>query len=266
MEAREIHVETQSVGSFDSETASAQQPGTYDSSNVFLPAENFMQILAHEMRGPLAPLRAAGALLRRAASDPDRVIQVAGILDRQVTTMARLIDDVLDAFRLRLGNLAIHAELVDLVTVVETAVESTLGFAESRGHALITTLPQHALEVICDPDRVSQVIENLVTNAAKYTNRGGMIEVRVDGFSDCASVSVIDDGIGLSAADIGCIFELYGQAGQSGTQRSEGGLGIGLFLARSLVEAQGGTLDAFSAGRGHGSEFVVRLPRSRSSL
>lgn len=265
MQTLNLPAAAQSAGSFGIKRRRLQKQALATAPPGLSPAEGFIQILAHELRGPLAPLRTAGTLLRLAGSDPDRVAQVADIIDRQVTTMAHLIDDVLDAFRLRLGHVAIHPEPMDLVTAVVTAVEQTRGFVSSRGHALVTTFPSHALEVAGDPARLSQVVENLVTNAAKYTNRGGTIEVRVDALPHCAVVTVSDDGIGLSAGDIGSIFELYAQAGQCGTVRSEGGLGIGLFVARQLVEAQGGTLEAYSAGRGHGSEFVVRLPRRPAS-
>ena len=262
METLSMPVEAPSAGSYGPERRRSQKQAIPSAPQVFLDADGFIQILAHELRGPLAPLRNAGTLLRRAGSDPQRVAQVADILDRQVSTIGRLIDDVMDAFRLRLGHVAVHLERMNLASAVVTAVESTRGFVMARGHELITTLPNRTLEVAGDPDRLCQVIENLVTNAAKYTNHGGHIEVRVDAFRDHAVITVSDDGIGMSAADIGSVFELHGQAGQSGTRRSEGGLGIGLFVARSLVEAHGGTLEAFSAGRGHGSKFVVRLPRA----
>ena len=265
METLDITSEVESIGSFDPDSPRRLETDAH-APTVFLPVEGLIQILAHEMRGPLAPLGTAAALLRRCPSDPDCAARVADIVDRQVSTLARLIDDVLDAFRLRLGHLAIHREVVDLASVVATVVDSTRGFVASHGHALVTTLPDRSLEVACDPVRLSQVVQNLVTNAAKYTNRGGTIEVRVEAFLGCAAVTVIDDGIGLSPADVDSIFELYGQAGQSGTLRSEGGLGLGLFLARRLVEAHGGTLEAFSAGRGRGSRFVVRLPRPAATM
>ena len=173
--------------------------------------------------------------------------------------MTRLVDDLLDFSRIGQGKINLRMELVNLADVVERAVESSRPLLDARKHRLEVTLPERAVEVEGDLDRLIQVVSNLLSNSAKYTEEGGRIELAVEADGDHAILRVRDTGLGIAAAMLPRVFDLFTQVpGQE--NRSEGGLGIGLSVVRSLVERHGGGVQAHSAGLGQGSEFVVRLP------
>jgi two-component system CheB/CheR fusion protein len=221
--------------------------------------DEFVATLAHELRNPLAPIRNAVRILQaQGSSDPD-LVRNRAVIERQVTHMARLLEDLLDISRIAQGKLELRRDLVPLANVIESAIETSRPVIEACGHTLEVSLSGEALEVDADPVLLAQVFGNLFTNAAKYTERGGRITVaaRQEGME--AVVSVKDTGIGIAPDMLGRLFEMFSQA-QPAMKRSQGGLGIGLSLAKGIVELHGGRIQAKSAGANRGSEFIVRLP------
>jgi CheY-like chemotaxis protein len=184
------------------------------------------------------------------------------VIDRQLTHVTRLVDDLLDIGRLTSGKIKLRKELVPFADIVARAVEAARPLAESRRHALTVAVPPKPLHVNCDPTRISQVIQNLLVNAVKFTPQGGRIDLSVAHESGFVVTSVRDNGRGLDPQEIDHIFQLFAQGEQANP--SESGLGIGLTLARSLVEMHGGSLDASSAGLGQGSTFTFRLPATEA--
>jgi PAS domain S-box-containing protein len=221
--------------------------------------DEFLALLAHELRNPLAPIRYAVAMARKEGRSDTERLQAQAIIGRQVEHMGRLLDDLLDVSRITRGTLTLRRSSVDLASVVTAAQESARPLVESRGHTLSVKLPREPLRLMADPVRLAQVLANLLINAAKYTDRGGRIELQATREGGELAVAVRDNGIGISAEMMPRIFTLFAQASPA-IERSEGGLGIGLSLVRGLVELHGGTVSAHSRGAGHGSEFVVRLP------
>jgi signal transduction histidine kinase len=219
--------------------------------------DQFLSMLAHEMRNPLAPLRNALTLLRLRGDDPTVREQGRAMAERQVTQLTRFLDDLLDLARIRQGKLVLKQEPADLVEVAARAVETVRPTVEERRHRLEMNLPAGPVPIVADPVRLQQVIVNLMTNACRYTDMGGVIRLSVTQSDNEALVSVRDTGIGLASDMLPRIFELYAQANRAAEQ---GGLGIGLTLVRGLVASHGGSVQAFSDGPGRGSEFVVRLP------
>ncbi len=221
--------------------------------------DEFLATLAHELRNPLAPVRNAVELLRQAGDDPTVMKEARNIMERQLGHMVRLIDDLLDISRVTSGKLQLRKERVDLAAAVQSAVEETRPLIEASGHELTVTLPQEPVILNADLTRLAQVFSNLLNNSAKYTERGGRIWLTVERTDGEVVVSVRDTGIGIDAAHLPRLFQMFSQA-SSALERSEGGLGIGLALVRGLVELHGGTIEARSGGPGMGSEFIVRLP------
>lgn len=221
--------------------------------------DEFLAILAHELRNPLAPIRSSLDLLRSADVDSAVAAQATDIMDRQVHHLVRLVDDLLDVSRIMRGKITLRLETADLRAVVSAAVETAKVFLDAGGHELTVTLPPDPILLTIDPVRISQVVNNLLTNAAKYTEPGGRIWLSAERAGDEAVVRVRDTGVGISADMLPRVFDLFTQADTSAS-RSQGGLGIGLTLVRSLVELHGGCVDVSSGGPGQGSEFVVRLP------
>lgn len=219
----------------------------------------FLAMLAHELRNPLAPMRSALYLLKSERADETARERARGILDRQMQHIVRLVDDLLDVSRIVRGTIELRREVVDLVDVVERAVETVQPLIDAQGHALVVSLPTQPVPVDGDLMRLAQVVANLLTNAAKYTNPNGRIEVNVRSEDGEAAVSVRDNGVGISAELLPRVFDLFVQADKS-LARSQGGLGVGLTLTQRLVAMHGGTVSAHSEGEGLGSEFVVRLP------
>jgi CheY-like chemotaxis protein len=213
-------------------------------------------MLGHELRNPLSSVRNA---IVSASLDPSRRDRALGIARRGADQLARLVDDLLDVARISRGKIPLRRGRVRVATLVERAVEMTRLLVEERAHALTMSLPDGALEVDGDQTRLEQVLVNLITNAAKYTERGGHIDVRAEEIDGEAVVRVQDDGCGIPAEMLPRVFDLFSQ-GERGLERAQGGLGIGLTVVRRLVELHGGRVDAYSEGPGKGAEFVVRLP------
>ncbi|MGA9366099.1 MAG: PAS domain S-box protein, partial [Steroidobacteraceae bacterium] len=220
--------------------------------------DEFLAVLAHELRNPLAPIRYAVAMARKDGRPEAERQQAQAIIERQVEHMSRLLDDLLDVSRTTRGTLMLRRSTVDLAAVVAAAQESARPLIESRGHTLVVRLPE-TLRLVADPLRLAQVLANLLINAAKYTDPGGRIELEGRRKSGELVISVRDNGIGISAEMMPRVFTLFAQASPA-LERSEGGLGIGLALVRGLLDLHGGTVSAHSDGVGRGSEFLVRLP------
>jgi PAS domain S-box-containing protein len=226
--------------------------------------DEFIAILAHELRNPLAPLRNTLQALRlaRPGTVPEQMIQV---MDRQVDHLVRLVDDLLEVSRITQGKIELRKQPVDLGDIVSTAVETTRPLIDGAGHRLRVTLPPNRILLEADPVRLAQVVSNLLNNAAKYTDPGGDITLAVSSAPGEVSISVRDSGIGIEAAMLPHVFELFTQVERSAA-RLQGGLGIGLALVHSLVQLHGGSVEARSAGSGQGSEFIVRLPLAHAPL
>jgi PAS domain S-box-containing protein len=222
--------------------------------------DEFLAMLSHELRNPLAPIRNSVEVLRRLGSK-DPLLSAAGdMIERQVKHLARLVDDLLDVSRVSRGKIQLRKEPHDLARAVHQGVETSRQRMEARRHALTLQLPEEPLYVEGDFTRLAQVVANLLDNAAKYTDEGGQVWLTLEADAEAAVLRVRDTGRGIEPSALKNLFELFYQA-DSTLDRSDGGLGIGLSLVRSLVQMHGGTVEAHSAGRGKGSEFVVRLPR-----
>jgi PAS domain S-box-containing protein len=221
--------------------------------------DEFLAVLAHELRNPLAPIRYAVAMARKGGRPESERLQAQAIIERQVGHMGRLLDDLLDVSRITRGTLILRRSTVDLAAVVAAAQESARPLIESRGHALQIQLPAETLRLVADPVRLAQVLANLLINAAKYTDSGGRIELEARRKDGELIIAVRDNGIGISAEMMPRVFTLFAQASPA-LERSEGGLGIGLALVRGLLQLHGGSVTAHSGGVGQGSEFLLRLP------
>jgi len=221
--------------------------------------DEFLATLAHELRNPLAPIRNSLHLLRLSGDLSPALTQVRDIMERQVNHMVRLIDDLLDVSRISRGKIELRKEFVELATIVATAVEANRPLIEATQHQLALSLPAEPIVVDADPVRLAQIIGNLLNNAAKYTPPGGQIWFAAQKTATEAILSVRDDGLGIASEMLPRVFDMFSQL-DSTISRSQGGLGIGLTLTKSFVEMHGGRIDAYSAGPGRGSEFVVRLP------
>ncbi|HXW06060.1 MAG TPA: PAS domain-containing protein [Vicinamibacterales bacterium] len=221
--------------------------------------DEFLAVLAHELRNPLAPLVMALQLARTSRDDPARLEGLYRTMERQLRQMVRLIDDLLDVSRISKGKIELRREPVLLADIVEAAIETSRPLIEAGGHQLELSLPGAPVVVAVDHMRIAQVLANLLNNSAKYSDRPGVIRLRADCDGERIRLSVRDSGIGIAPAMLSRVFDLFTQADRR-HERSRGGLGIGLTLARTLVELHGGRVEAFSDGPGHGSEFVVTLP------
>ena len=220
--------------------------------------DEFLATLAHELRNPLAPLRHGLDILR---SNPDSkaASNIRDMMDRQLTHPVRLVDDLLDVSRISQGKIELRKEQVNIQDIVESAVEASRPLIEEGEHLLEVELPTRQLWVDGDHTRLSQVISNLLNNAAKYTPRGGKIELSIEDTGDDVNIKVHDNGLGIPAEMLSSVFQLFIQVGDH-REQSQGGLGIGLALVHQLVALHGGTVDAKSAGVGKGSLFTIRLP------
>jgi PAS domain S-box-containing protein len=234
-----------------------------ESRNVIAEADRrkteFLATLAHELRNPLAPIRNALTILTLAGADAQATARARETIDRQVTHMVRLVDDLMEISRVTRGKIELDRATVDLAEVVRVAVETSKPLLDRAGHHLSLSLPSEPLTMLADPVRLAQVLSNLLNNAAKYTPDGGRISLEARRDGPAVVVSVRDDGLGIERAMLSKVFDIFMQAQQT-YSRAQGGLGIGLTLERSLVELHGGTVEARSEGLGRGSEFVVRLP------
>ena len=218
--------------------------------------DKFLGLLAHEMRGPLAPMSNALHLLREHFNEPTIVSQSCALLARQFTQLARFIDDLFELARSQNAQIRLRRTAVDLRATVQAAIEAAQPVIAAREQRLTVVVPEQSTLVNGDDGRLAQVFINLLINAAKFTDRGGWIGISVGTESDWALVRVRDTGVGIAGDMLTRVFDPYVQAERG----SEAGLGLGLALARHLVELHGGEVDAYSEGPGLGSEFVVRLP------
>jgi PAS domain S-box-containing protein len=223
--------------------------------------DEFLAVLAHELRNPLAPIRNSLHILRLTGRLDGQTQQVTDIMERQVNHMVRLVDDLLEISRITRGMIELRKEQLDIGGIIRGAVETSRPLIEAGRHELELELPEEALMVEGDSVRLAQVFANLLNNAAKYTDPGGRILVSAASDGHDVVVKVRDNGVGIPADKLARVFDLFVQADRN-TERGRGGLGIGLTLAKWLVEMHGGTIGALSGGEGQGSEFVVRLPRS----
>jgi CheY-like chemotaxis protein len=219
----------------------------------------FLAMLAHELRNPLAPLsNAVEAIRLREPGDEKTVTIAADILERQIRQMSRLVNDLLDASRISRSRIELRRARIAIRPVVDEAIETVRPLLTSLDHTLTTAIPSEPLYIDGDAGRLSQVIGNLLHNAAKFTDRGGSIQLSVSRERDEAVIRVRDNGIGIPAEHLGRLFDMFVQVDTS-VERSRDGLGIGLTLVKRLVELHGGTIQAHSDGPGRGSEFTVRL-------
>jgi signal transduction histidine kinase len=224
----------------------------------------FLAVLGHELRNPLAPLRNAIDLLILDGKDPETVSNVTAVLDRQSMQLGRLVDDLLDFSRMAQDKMRLDFELIDLTAVVRHAIEDVRAEFVSSGLALTVVLPEESIQINGDGARLTQVITNLLNNARKFTNAGGRvaIELTFEPGAEETRLVVQDTGIGIEPDLLSSLFDTFSQGRESLTQ-GRSGLGLGLAIVKRLVELHGGTISAASEGPGRGAEFVVRLPLLR---
>ncbi len=222
--------------------------------------DEFLAMLAHELRNPLAPIAAAAQVLQTPALDAKLAKRTSQIISRQVKHMTALVNDLLDVSRVTRGLVTISKEPLDLKSVVYGAVEQVRPFIETQRHHLLFDLAAEKAYVLGDRERLVQIIANLLNNAAKYTSPGGEIQLRLEVNTDTLALSIEDNGIGMPAELQPHVFELFTQAERT-ADRTQGGLGIGLALVKNLAELHGGTISCFSEGKDRGSRFTLRLPR-----
>jgi PAS domain S-box-containing protein len=222
--------------------------------------DEFLATLAHELRNPLAPVRTSLEVMRRARGDAETIERARDTIDRQMSHLERLVDDLLDVSRITRDKLELRAARVELASVIHQAVEACRPLADVRGQVLEVTLPGEPIYLHADAVRLAQVFSNLLSNACRYTDPGGQIWLTARRDGDWVEVRVRDTGLGIAAEMLPRVFDMFAQAHPASAHLQGGGLGIGLTLVRRLVEMHGGRVEAFSAGLQRGSEFVVRLP------
>ena len=220
--------------------------------------DEFIATLAHELRNPLAPVR-TGLYILKISTDPVQTGQVREMMERQLAHLVRLVDDLLDVSRITLGKVTLKREPVDFRVIVNAALEATRSLVEARRHEITLRLSAQVFPLVADTTRLTQVLANLINNAARYTPSGGSIQIAADEENGQLVVRVSDTGIGMEPELLSHVFEMFVQ-GEAVTGESQGGLGVGLTLVRRLVEMHGGSVEASSQGRGKGSTFVLRLP------
>jgi len=225
----------------------------------------FLAILAHELRNPLAPIRQSVVVAQSTRASEGQRQRAFEIIERQVAHMARLLEDLLEASRISHGRLELRRQPTTLGSALLTAIETARPLIEARGHSLTIDVPEESIWLDADPIRLAQIFTNLLTNAAKYTDLHGRIVLRVRTDGEVATASVLDSGVGISPELLPRVFDMFSQA-HPALERTQGGLGIGLALARGLVALHGGSIEARSEGPGLGSEFIVRLPILGSPL
>ena len=221
--------------------------------------DEFLALLAHELRNPLAPIRYALAANKKPGRTPEQCRRAEEIIERQVTHMSRLLDDLLDISRITRGALELKKTRTELTSVVGAAIETARPILDEKHHRLLLDLPSQPVELEADVVRLAQIFSNLLINAAKYTDPGGRIQLRALQQDTEVIVSVSDNGIGIAAEMLPQVFNMFFQS-DSALGRAEGGLGVGLSLVRGLLALHGGSVEARSEGPGRGSEFIVRLP------
>lgn len=219
--------------------------------------DEFLATLAHELRNPLAPIRTGLSVLK--LGKPEQAPRILAIMERQLGHMVRLIDDLLDVSRISSGKVTLKCTPVELSSVIDAAIETIRPLISAAGHRFTVTMPCTKVWLNADPTRISQIISNLLNNAAKYTPQGGKIDLKADVEEDIARIRIADNGIGIEQAMLPGIFDLFTQVDGS-IERSQGGLGVGLALARRLAEMHGGRIDVESAGKNAGAAFTFTLP------
>ncbi|HEX5070453.1 MAG TPA: ATP-binding protein [Vicinamibacterales bacterium] len=227
--------------------------------------DEFLATLGHELRNPLTPLLMGLQLLKKSSGPAGADERVKAVMERQINHLVRLVDDLLEVSRITRGLIEAQREPMDLASALRYAIDTSRAMVEAAGHTLIVELPAEPITVAGDAVRLTQVFSNLIANAAKYTNSGGKIWVTLTRAGGRAIVSVRDNGIGIPAAHLRSVFDMFMQVDRKG-RRAQGGLGIGLTLVRSLVEMHGGRVEARSDGPGTGSEFIVDLPASAEAI
>ncbi len=221
----------------------------------------FLATLAHELRNPLAPIRASVELLRHVKGKAELLEQARSILERQLGQLLRLIDDMFDISRIVRGKVQVRKKRIALAEAVQVALEEARPHIAASAHKLTVQMPSEPIYLNADPNRLTQIVSNLLNNAARYTEKGGCISLTVQRQGNEALLAVKDNGKGIAAEHLPHIFEMFAQVGSdSNPQTSQSGLGIGLALVRGLVELHGGSVEAHSDGIGAGSEFLVHLP------
>jgi PAS domain S-box-containing protein len=220
--------------------------------------DEFLATLAHELRNPLAPIR-TGLSILNIGGTPEQQARTREMMERQLRHLVHMVDDLLDISRITLGKVTLKKELVDFRHVLHSALETTRPLIEAKGHEFASRLPRDELPLDVDPTRLTQVIANLLNNAAKYTPAGGRLQLSAEREVDQLIIRITDNGVGIPADMLPRVFDLFTQVGGS-LDQSQGGLGIGLTLARGLVELHGGTVTAHSNGAGQGTTMTVRLP------
>jgi PAS domain S-box-containing protein len=223
----------------------------------------FLAVLAHELRNPLAPIRTGLELMQLGRTDQASTRRITDMMDRQVMHMIHLVDDLLDIARITTGKIDIKVQRLDLATVLSSAVEATMPSIQGGSHELTMNVAGEPLMIDADPTRMAQVISNILTNAAKYTPSGGKILLSASREGDHACVTITDNGMGIPAESLPHVFEMFSQVGRN-MGKSQGGLGIGLSLVRQLVELHGGTVTVSSEGSGKGSTFTIQLPLAQA--
>ena len=221
--------------------------------------DEFLALLAHELRNPLAPVRNAVSIMRLKGTDDPQLEWCHQVIDRQASQLTRLVDDLLDVSRITRGKINLRREDVELSSIIRDAVDTSRPLVDANRHELRVVLPDLPVVLHGDAARLTQIVANLLNNAAKYQNEGGVIDLNAQRDGNFVEIRVRDNGIGLSDEMLPRLFELFSQ-GERTLDRSQGGLGIGLSLVKKLVELHGGTVTAKSGGLGKGSEFAVRLP------
>jgi PAS domain S-box-containing protein len=227
--------------------------------------DEFLAMLAHELRNPLAPISAAAELIKRQRLDPEKLQRTSEIISRQTEHMTELVNDLLDVSRVTRGLITLDKEAVDLNAIANSAVEQVRGLIEARRHRLTIQSSGESAHAYADRTRLVQVIANLLNNAAKFTPPGGELQLFVSAHGSEAEVSVRDNGIGIEPDVLPYVFDLFTQAERT-PDRSQGGLGLGLALVKNLVQLHGGTATAKSDGAGKGCEFTIRLPRLEENV
>jgi CheY-like chemotaxis protein len=223
--------------------------------------DEFLAVLAHELRNPLAPIRNSLHILRLTGRQDPGTERVGEMIERQVNHMVRLVDDLLEVSRITRGQIELRIEPVDVADLVRTALETSRPLIEAAGHDLVVSLPGEPVSLEGDPVRLAQVLSNLLNNAAKYTHPGGRIWLTVHQEGEGVTLSVRDTGAGIPHDMLPRVFDLFTQIDRT-ANRGQGGLGIGLTLVKSIVGLHSGRVEARSGGPGRGSEFVVNLPRA----
>lgn len=221
--------------------------------------DEFLATLAHELRNPLAPISNATALLKVVKDNPDKFEHARGMIERQTAHMVRLVDDLLDISRISSGKMELRRERIELAPLINQVLETYRPVADAANQQIISKIPQEPIYLYIDPARLSQVLGNLFSNACKFAKHGGDINLTISHYNNQVKIVVKDNGIGIPPDKLLAIFEMFSQLDQS-LERSQGGLGIGLSLAKRLIELHNGSIQAFSEGINKGSEFVIHLP------